>query len=260
MTFVLLTGANGYLGSALTLALKRARVPHEELRNANGTQFRLGDDPNVDQLQRSTALIHLAWTRAKEGLGLSDPNVQASIKLVDACVEYDTRFVFISSYAVMFSPHTWYSISKRNIEQYVSRRGGRVIRPALVVSQPPQSAYGQLIKFHKRLQLLPSRSGTPIHVHTISLATLTQCCVDTVLNPLEKELIHNCGNAQPVSLQSLVQKQTSKKVKCIPIPQRLLSIAIFVLKRSPRTAAVADSIDGLYGSSASDSDFVGDHV
>ena len=257
---ILLTGASGYLGSALTMALEQAQIPYEELRNEKGTQFRFGDNPDRTQLQGSSALIHLAWMRVRDGLGSLDPNVVASMKLFDACVELDTKFVFISSYAVLFSPHTWYAESKRLVERYIFDRGGIVIRPALVVSHPPQSAFGQLTRFHKLLHFLPTRAGKPIYIHTIALEQITQCCINTVLNPLTNELLHNCGKAFPVSLQVLVQEQNTKIVRCIPIPQWLLSIVLFLLKKWSRTSALADSIDGLYNSSACDSDLEGNHV
>jgi dTDP-4-dehydrorhamnose reductase len=256
---ILLTGASGYLGKALAQKLSLDKIPFEILQNSHNSPFRLGDIPNFVQLSKAQFLIHLAWDKAAVENKTKNDNYVSTIQLIDHCQLHEVKFLFISSYAVLFSPHTFYGKTKMSIENHVLDNGGYVMRTALVISEPPGSALRRLLRVQRFLPFILDRGPKSVYVHTIALAQFTKCCVALVRNYDESALVHNCGMSKPVLLRTLVAQSGSPHFFVLPVPSTVLKMFVKTLKLLPFAAAAADSIDGLYNSNTESSDLVGDH-
>ena len=257
---ILLTGASGYLGKALAQKLSLDKIPFEILQNSHNSPFRLGDIPNFLQLSKAHFLIHLAWDKAAVENGTKNVNYVSAIQLIDHCQLHEVKFLFISSYAVLFSPHTVYGRTKLAIENHVLDNGGYVVRAALVISEPPGSALRRLLRVQRFLPFILDRAQKNVYVHTIALGQFTNCCVAFVTNNDESALVHNCGMSKPIPLRSLVERSGSPRFCVISVSSTILNMFVKTLKLLPFAAAAADSIDGLYNSNTENSDLIGDHV
>jgi len=257
---ILITGASGYLGSALAKQLSLEKIPFEILENSYGSPFRLGDTPNVLQLSNAKLLIHLAWDRAAAHIGNIDINYVSTINVRDYCLLHQVKFLFISSYAVLFSPHTLYGRTKLAIENEILDKKGYVIRTALVISEPPGSALKRLLRVQRFLPFILDRAQKGVYVHTVALEQFTKCCTDFVTNIDDMAMVHNCGMLTPIPLKSLVKRFSRLHIFVIPMPSSVLKAVVKTIKFFPFTTAIAEALDGLYNSTTKNSDLIGDHV
>ena len=256
---ILVTGGTGFLGSALTARFREQGIQYEFLLSNTGKPFRLGDTPDQSQTKKATCLIHLAWERPSADKNINESNVRSTTELLSFCNENDIRFIFISSYAVLFSPQTIYATSKKQTETAVRQNGGFVIRPALVISDPPESSLRQLTKAVRIFRLLPDRADNQVFIHTVSLRQFTQCCINYATSIDPPPLIHNCAEMRPVSLSSLVQRITKHRIVVLKLPSSVIRRTIRTMKWLPLATSTRDSIDGLYGSTTTVRDLMGSH-
>ena len=151
-----LTGAHGYVGSALRRALihagwtvfllsRRDQVGEDEIRwsldqSAPGS---LGEEL---RRRHVSAVVHAAWDlRLVRPHDLQRVNVQGSLRLLgQARAAEVSRFVFISSISAFDEAQSEYGKTKLAVEHAVAGQGGVVIRPGLVYGPTPGGMLGSL--------------------------------------------------------------------------------------------------------------------
>jgi nucleoside-diphosphate-sugar epimerase len=154
-----LTGAHGYVGSALRRGLtaagwtvvclsRREKLAEDEIRWSLDEASGLGPNALREELQRRevSAVVHAAWDlRLARPRDLERVNVQGSLRLLNAARAADVpRFVFISTISAFEEAESYYGQTKLAVERAVAQQGGVVIRPGLVYGERPGGMFGAL--------------------------------------------------------------------------------------------------------------------
>ena len=174
---VVLTGANGYIGKHLTMALLAegfrvralVRTPAALKPREGGTAFpyRLEEPPPQAAFEGAAAVVHAAYDPS----GALSENAEleaAKSLLAEARRCGATKFVFLSSIEARPGGASAYARRKRAIEQVVLAQEGIVVRPGLVYGGDAGGLFATLDNVAKRAPLipafLPAPRVQPIHV------------------------------------------------------------------------------------------------
>jgi len=164
---VAITGASGYVGTALAARFERAGWTVTRLTRAGGdaVRFRLGEevDPELFRSRRMDALVHAAYDFAPvTWTDIRRVNVEGSRKLLSAAREGGVhRIVVLSSISAFPGCRSLYGRAKLEIEQAALAVDGAVVRPGLVWMDPgaPEGGmFGSLIR-SARGSLVPLIDG-----------------------------------------------------------------------------------------------------
>jgi nucleoside-diphosphate-sugar epimerase len=220
-----LTGAHGYVGSALRRGLiaagwtvvslsRREKLSGDEtgdeirwsLEDASAS----GPKALREELRRRevSAVVHAAWDlRLVRPRDLERVNVQGSLRLLDEAQAADVpRFVFISTISAFDEAESYYGKTKLAVEHAVALRGGAVIRPGLVYGERPGGMFGALKAQAGRGSIIPLL-GTGRYaqylVHEDDLAAAVVAAVSTEKVPQRPVTV---AHPEPRPLRSLMQQ------------------------------------------------------
>ncbi len=174
---VVLTGANGYIGKHLTMALLAegfrvralVRTP-AALKPREGVAafpYRLEEPPPPVAFEGAAAVVHAAYDPSG-ALSEEAELTAAKSLLAEAQRCGATTFVFLSSIEARPGGASAYARRKRAIEQVVLAQEGTVVRPGLVYGGDAGGLFATLDNVAKRAPLipafLPAPRVQPIHV------------------------------------------------------------------------------------------------
>jgi len=170
-TTVAITGATGYLGTALTQRLRadgHRVVALTRRPPTNGTlgwrEYSLGADIDEALFDGIDVLIHAAWTLGgKDVEQLWDTNTIGSRRLISAAAEAGVQTVFISSMSAYFGTRQAYGLMKLAAERTAVDLGAVVVRPGLVYGASPGGMGGTLKKI-AQLPLWPRFSSARLYL------------------------------------------------------------------------------------------------
>jgi nucleoside-diphosphate-sugar epimerase len=231
-----LTGAHGYVGSALRRGLtaagwtvvslsRREKLAEDEIRwsldQASASQ------PNAlgEELRRRevSAVVHAAWDLRLVGpRDLERVNVQGSLRLLEAARAANVpRFVFISTISAFEEAESYYGQTKLAVEREVARQGGVVIRPGLVYGERPGGMFGALkVQAAKGaiIPLLGNGRYAQYLVHEDDLAAAVVAAVSAEKVPQKPVTVaHPDGWPLRSLMQQLAQSAGSKpRFVCVP--------------------------------------------
>jgi nucleoside-diphosphate-sugar epimerase len=215
-----LTGAQGYVGSALRRGLtaagwtvvslsRRGNLAAEE----TGNEIRWSlEEPSAlrQELRRRevSAVVHAAWDlRLVRPRDLDRVNVQGSLRLLeDARAAGVPRFVFISTISAFDKAESYYGKTKLAVERAVTREGGVVIRPGLVYGDRPGGMFGALKAQAGRgtvIPLLGNGRYAQYLVHEDDLAAALVAAVSTSKVPQTAVTV---AHPEPRPLRALMQQ------------------------------------------------------
>jgi NADH dehydrogenase len=180
---VAITGANGFIGSALlqtfagagwrVIALTRRPIadPLVEWR-----RYDLRDDRVPDGLCDGVdVLVHCAYARRRPGADAFATNVRASKTLFDAARAAGTKqLIFVSSLAADKNALSEYGRQKFRIEQMLDPNGDAVVRSGLVLGNG--GLFARMQTYLRRRSLVPLIDGGRQPVQTVGVDDLS-CCV-----------------------------------------------------------------------------------
>jgi nucleoside-diphosphate-sugar epimerase len=216
-----LTGAHGYVGSALRRGLtaagwtvislsRREKLSGDEIRWSLEDPSASGPKALREELRRHevSAVVHAAWDlRLVRPRDLEQVNVQGSLRLLDEAQAADVpRFVFISTISAFDEAESYYGKTKLAVEHAVALRGGVVIRPGLVYGERPGGMFGALKAQAGRGSIIPLL-GTGRYaqylVHEEDLAAAVVAAVSTEKVPQRPVTV---AHPEPRPLRSLMQQ------------------------------------------------------
>lgn len=143
---ILLTGASGFLGSAL--AAHWGASGHT-VRDASGC--RLGQALPGELLQGCDAMVHAAHDFAADA---AERNRNGTIAWFDAAARAGVRQqVFLSSFSARGDSSSRYGLTKFAIEEYFLAQGATVARPGLVAG--PGGMFARLVDSLVRFRVAP---------------------------------------------------------------------------------------------------------
>jgi nucleoside-diphosphate-sugar epimerase len=156
---IAVTGAAGYVGSALTRALRAQGLPVIEFsRRAAGTAdgtrpFRLEAEPAPEIFSGVGCLVHAAYDFKAWGWEeILEVNVEGTRRLFAAASRAGVRrFVLISTISAFPGCRSLYGRAKLRMEAIASSHGAAVVRPGLVFGDQP----GGMVASLRKLASLP---------------------------------------------------------------------------------------------------------
>jgi nucleoside-diphosphate-sugar epimerase len=276
---ILVTGANGFLGEALSLELKaRQYAVRGALRSeAKEGQLRVGDigpDTNwkaalvgVDVVVHTAARVHFMHDIVDDPLSqYREVNVEGTLNLARQAVGANvSRFIFISSIKVNGeftlpgesftaddnpSPEDPYGISKWEAEVGLNRLA-RKTGLEIVIIRPPL-VYGPGVKANFLSMMRWINRGLPLPLAAIdnkrSLVALYNL-VDLIINCIEHPAAANqfflAGDGEDVSTTDLLYglgKALDKPARLFPCPTGLLSLAATLLGKRGMVERLTSSL------------------
>lgn len=288
MTRLLITGANGFIGSALcTEALKRGHAVRAALRNPEGFDISGCDVVSVPNIAADTgwaealrgveAVIHLAARVHVMREVAADPlaefrkvNLHGTINLAEQAARAGVkRFVYVSSIGVnglftsgddRFSeldvptPHNSYAISKWEAEQALNMIQQETslevaaVRPPLVYGAGAPGNFAQMLKVLAKGIPLPLASVHNLR-SLIYVGNLVDALIACATHPAAAGQTYLVSDGDDVSTPELLHRLGSAMGK----PARLLPFPPALLKFAGKLIGKAGQVERLLGSLQIDS-------
>lgn len=232
-----ITGANGFLGSALAAAFATegqhvvgfCRSQRSLKSPAEMRHFDLRSPISTASLTGLDVLVHAAYVPAPGARG-EDVNLNGSIGLFSAAREAGVRkLVFISSMAAMPDSASAYGRSKHAIEQHLDRANDLIIRPGLIIGDG--GLFRSMYESIRRHGIAPVFEGGAQPVYTISISELRDAIVKLVF--ARSAGVYTLAYSEPTpmsELYRLIARRADRKLRLVRLPLRTTLLAIGVLE------------------------------
>jgi len=241
---VLLTGANGFIGSAFRRALRRAGHSVRPLvRTAENAEDLVGDLRHCD-LQAAIAgcqfVVHAASRTAGSGADLWSENVETTQRVVDAAAAADAGVLYVSTTGVygraagVFEapdrmprlPSSELSRARAVAEDVVLAAGGTVVRPHVVFGAGDRWVIPPLVEFMRQADAW--LGGPDVRVAAVSVARLASTVAELVGRPLPPVL--HAAEIEPVRIADLVRPRFAAARADLPVATVSVDRAVRMLR------------------------------
>ena len=166
---VIVTGASGFLGSALCQHLTDAGYRPVPLTRA---QYNLEGGVDAAFLHDAYAVVHCAWDMSAQ-----NKNVQGSLTLSRACREKGVQFIFISSMAAHEAARSTYGRTKLEVERGLGTQDC-IIKPGTIIGNG--GLFLRTLRLAQTLPALPLFYKKTAKLQTIYVDDLCQAIVHAV--------------------------------------------------------------------------------
>ena len=276
---ILVTGANGFLGRALSMELKkRQKTVRGVLRSdAREGEVEVGDiGPNtnwasaltgVDAIVHTAARVHVMDKQVDDAPGrYREVNVEGTLNLASqAAAAKVKRFIFISSIKVngestlpgkpfkpddQANPEDPYAVSKWEAEVGLNQMANETGMEVVIIRPPLVYGPGVKANFQRMMQWI--NDGVPLPLSWIdnkrrlvaidNLVDLIITCID---HPAAANQVFLAGDAEELSAAELAKcigKALGKPARLFPFPVSLLSLAARLLGKKSLVQRLTESL------------------
>jgi len=233
------TGANGYVGSAITNYLRNQGVTVYELRRTSHEvkesairPFFLGKAISPNTFQDTDVLVHCAYDFSSlKWKDIAEVNIQGTLRVFEAAKKAGVKkIIFISTMSAFEGCRSLYGKAKHEIEKEGRKFGILIIRPGLVWGDNPGGMMGSVTKLLSVSSIVPlvGRGKQVMYlIHEDDLGELVFKVMRKGDSMAGKEIIaaHHEGKAFREILAVLGARK-GKKVAFVPIPSQLIWIIL----------------------------------
>lgn len=233
---IAVTGANGYIGSALLSAIEKNNFSSLALSRRPPTKsyewlfYDLGQKA-VSLPDDVTCVVHLAMNFQINSYVEQEKEIQAVIILAEAAKKIGARFIYVSSQTASHNAPTMYGKTKWEIEKIVTTFQGVSIRPGLVYGGVPSGLFAQLTNLMQKSlfipRFIPAPKVQPIHVNDLCKAILLAC--NPNVEPKTICLASRNGIGFHEFLKLLSIYKLHKFSVCVPIPRVIIDLAYKIM-------------------------------
>lgn len=248
---IVITGANGYIGSALVryfsqkkyvvTALVRKK-PTVAIENVEYQLYEMESNAEMPYLTTHTVVIHCAYSKTKNE---PDSNISAAKHLLnEARKKGVSKCIFMSSISVLSSSESYYSQQKKVIETLFDSESDWIVRPSLVVGNG--GLFEQTIQTLKKTKLLPLINGGNQPIYYVGINDL----LGSIDNGIENNLsgIHQITNPTPIlykDFYATIAQQLGFKIMPIRIPLFMMKKVVYLNSFLPKPFLTKDNLKGL---------------
>ena len=245
---IAITGANGFIGSALVKALYAkgyeviAFVHHIPAVQIPGVAYHLYDlsvKPDDAVFKKADVLIHLAFNFKKPIADEVDSNISAAIALKNLALK---KYIFISSFSASADTLSYYGKCKYTLESYFQE--DITVRPGLVLGKG-----GLFARMQAQIQkspFVPLIAGGKQSMQTIYLNDLILAI--ELLIEKDKKGIFNLAHPLQLTYKQLLQtiaKSIGRKIVFLPVPIWAIRLVIMLTQFMKKPVVTRDNLDGL---------------
>jgi nucleoside-diphosphate-sugar epimerase len=230
MTIIAITGASGFIGSALVKKLKSAEnkiiaLGRSKIAEADQNIFFSLDSENSSfSLGGIDCLIHCAYDFAPTNFAaIKKINFDGSVRLFEMAKRDGVKnIIFISTTSAFANSISNYGKVKFLIEKYADEISASVVRPGLVFGENCGGIVGALRSFVKKFPFAPligkgDQLFYPCHID--DLTSLIEFIVKKPQFNSQNPIVAAC--AKPIKFRQIIEKfagAENKKITMIAIP------------------------------------------
>jgi NADH dehydrogenase len=248
---VLVTGASGFIGSALVPALSAAgHVPRLLLRKPAphlvppGAEVAIGDLEDPDSLRSAvrgcSAVVHLGAATSAGRLArevAERVNVEGARALIEACREAGcSRVIVMSTQHVHLAAPGLYGETKRAADELFLGSGlaVTVLRPSLVYGRGTRGVFVRLAGLVQRLPIVPIIGPGSMRLRPLHLPDLVRLVVEVLARPDLAGRTYDVGGPDDVSYAEFVDaicRALGKRPRRVHLPLGLSFVLAAILER-----------------------------
>lgn len=229
----LITGAHGYLGSALRAYLVDAgwhvMAATRRPRGKDEIAYTLGDESAPEALSQVRALVHCAYDfQPISWSEIHRINVLGTCRLIEQARWAGIgTIVTISSISAYPGCRSLYGRAKLLMEEATLAAGGIVLRPGLIHGGTNRGMFGRLAAQVAGKRPVPLLAGHPCTQHLIPMGDLASL-IDAILSRrVSPKGPWTVAHPRPWPLRDLLQAMAGKRrVRFIPVPWQLVWLAL----------------------------------
>lgn len=251
---IIITGANGFLGSYLTtffsekgfkvIALVRS-IPNEKLPSVLYKHYQMNQTEDFDFFDENSILIHCAYVKKQLLIENEDINIFAAKHLIAQAKKNKIwQCVFVSSFSVAQNTDTYYVNQKQKVEEIFKAYNHLIVRPSLLIGNG--GLFENSIKTVKKFKVLPVIQGGNQPIYYVSVqdfaSVLQTCLVNNIKGTL---LVSNENYIYYKEFYSTIAKRKGFTFFKIFIPLPLLKLIVFLNSFLPKPFFTKDNLKGL---------------
>jgi nucleoside-diphosphate-sugar epimerase len=231
---IVVTGASGFVGGALTAHLARSGFVVRALSRAGAgpeipgvtpLQYELDATPPTAALDGAHAVIHAAFTDRDRAQGV-DPNVTGALAVLAAARAAGAKPIFLSSFSAHPDALSSYGRSKLAIERLWNQPGEAIIRLGLVVGNG--GVFARMRESARGRSLLPvPGAGKPVQL--IGVDDACRAIEHVVRDDLAGTF--RVATAGPVPMRALYRALAGPDARLVPVPLTPLYLAARAARR-----------------------------
>lgn len=251
---IIITGANGFIGEALTrhfiakgyqvTAMVR-NLPTHKIAGAEYVTYDMEKPENLLVFSGALALVHCAYVRIDRNKKADEINYTSTKNLMEQCHQHGVKFVFISSFSAHEKALSHYGKTKLKCEQLIDTTKDLIVKPGLVIGR--KGLASEIISKIKNSPFFPLVGNGQQPLQTVYINDL--CFAIEQLISKNKTGIYHIAENRPITMKQFytsIASALNKKLLFVPIPLNVLVFFALLFEKLHIAFPVSsDSVLGL---------------